>query len=73
MDATLSVFNLVIIFYKGEENIPELTDTPVPQCWGPKIASSIRKLFNSLKKMMSSNMLSDAHKQRLRSQGSKLL
>ncbi|KAK7801431.1 LOW QUALITY PROTEIN: hypothetical protein U0070_009999, partial [Myodes glareolus] len=44
-DGNLSVLNLVI-FKKGEKDIPGLIDTTVPRRLGPKRASRIRKLFN---------------------------
>lgn len=43
--ADLAVLNLVIT-KKGEQDIPGLTDAPVPRRLGPKRANKIRKLFN---------------------------
>ncbi|CAI5770082.1 S6 [Podarcis lilfordi] len=45
VDANLSVLNLVIV-KKGEEDIPELTDTTLPRRLGSKRASKIQKLSN---------------------------
>ena len=45
VDSNLSVLNLVIV-RKGEQEIPDLTDSTVPRRLGPKRASRIRKLFN---------------------------
>lgn len=41
----LAVLNLVVT-KKGEQDIPGLTDAPVPRRLGPKRANNIRKLFN---------------------------
>ncbi|CAM9579086.1 unnamed protein product, partial [Choristocarpus tenellus] len=41
----LAVLNLVVT-KKGDQEIPGLTDTPVPRRLGPKRANNIRKLFN---------------------------
>ncbi|RHZ75952.1 hypothetical protein Glove_208g78 [Diversispora epigaea] len=41
----LSVLSLVLL-KKGEQEIPGLTDAPVPKRLGPKRASKIRKFFN---------------------------
>ncbi|CAG8582049.1 8735_t:CDS:2 [Diversispora eburnea] len=41
----LSVLSLVLV-KKGEQEIPGLTDNPVPKRLGPKRASKIRKFFN---------------------------
>lgn len=41
----LAVLNLVIV-KKGDQEIPGLTDAPVPRRLGPKRANKIRKLFN---------------------------
>lgn len=41
----LAVLNLVIS-KKGDQDIPGLTDAPVPRRLGPKRANNIRKLFN---------------------------
>lgn len=43
--ADLAVLNLVVV-KRGEQDIPGLTDTPVPRRLGPKRANKIRKLFN---------------------------
>lgn len=43
--ADLAVLNLVVT-KKGEQDIPGLTDAPVPRRLGPKRANKIRKLFN---------------------------
>jgi len=45
VDSYLSVIHLVIV-KKGEQEIPGLTDNPIPRRYGPKRASKIRKLFN---------------------------
>ncbi|CAM9295214.1 unnamed protein product [Ectocarpus sp. 4 AP-2014] len=43
--ADLAVLNLVVT-KKGDQDIPGLTDAPVPRRLGPKRANNIRKLFN---------------------------
>lgn len=43
--ADLAVLNLVVT-KRGEQEIPGLTDAPVPRRLGPKRANNIRKLFN---------------------------
>lgn len=43
--ADLAVLNLVVT-KKGDQEIPGLTDAPVPRRLGPKRANNIRKLFN---------------------------
>lgn len=43
--ADLSVLNLVVV-KKGDQEIPGLTDAPIPRRLGPKRANHIRKLFN---------------------------
>lgn len=44
VSAEISILNLVIV-KKGDQEIPNLTDTPLPRRLGPKRASKIRKLF----------------------------
>lgn len=58
MRANLSVFNLVI----AGKDIPEQTDTTVPQWLGPKRASKILKLFSLSKKMLFADMMLKALK-----------
>ncbi len=43
--ADLAVLNLVVT-KKGDQDIPGLTDAPVPRRLGPKRANNVRKLFN---------------------------
>lgn len=43
--ADLAVLNLVVT-KKGDQDIPGLTDAPVPRRLGPKRANKVRKLFN---------------------------
>ena len=45
VDWNLSVMNLVVV-KKGENDIPGLTDNPIPSRLGPKRVGKIRKMFN---------------------------
>jgi len=45
VDSDLAVLNLVVV-KKGDNELPGLTDNPVPHRLGPKRANKIRKLFN---------------------------
>ena len=44
----IAVLALVIV-KQGDEELPGLTDSPMPKLWGPKRATKIRRMFNLTK------------------------